>query len=803
MPRRLRVRLRSGASTAEVAVWPEPATGFRHPADLLLAGPENLATPLSRTELEMVVPDSFGERVIVALRRQLGPPLQLGLDLRRGVVLGGHADPISVRVVGATIEIRFDDRTPDEAVMATGFDESGSGAQPQTFSRTELALSRFLHMFRASRHHAALAPGAVLTVFSFSGSPLADGDRRTYSLRKDRFVLGSTTLPRTGTGAPRGLRGRAGRLFWMASIPVALPPADTREPGAVSILFVYQYLYSIGQAVGRVPGATGWVRELGFLSHAYFGGPALLNTFRVRNTGFCSDDCRIDRPHEEATLAGTPMLPTTPPTPLGPAAFPFDSRARTYTPVHHDQVRLPRRDAGPPARAHVRDPADRDPRNTDFVDSVLLAPQTFPVDAMRRALHPRAAIRVWGCSNGDYGTIFRHGAAARTVDPGENRLVDFQHSFNPHWGRPLIAQRWRVRAGDIPLMYLSDLRRSYAQAIADAFQRSCWAALPGTGANWTDGTLGGMEVPEYLASQVRPLASRLLSSPREDENRYFEFRPGPPPLVPCRLRVLVTGFGPFDTVPVNASSSLIRPLTPAVLAGAVQPPPWLETSLDVRFLPDVPVVWSCAVPGRPAPTSGGALDILAATRAHDSTLVVIVGQDSSLPPGGVRVERFARNAASALGDAGGATPASGQALVPGGPPLIESTIPRVAWIAARDALGARSATPPDYRESAGDFICNNSYYELLHEAAAGRRPSGRWVVMMHVASLTGNEADVEPMRAALVRAIAAIVEHLLWASAREGGVLPPGLTEATSSRDPDIARGVVADVPDLALRHLP
>jgi pyroglutamyl-peptidase len=803
MPRRLHVRLRSGAANSEVMVWPEPATGYRHPADMLPASAENRASALSRTEFEMVAPASFGDRVIVALRRQFGPPLQVALDLRRGVVLGGHAEPIGVRVSGATVEIRFDDRTPDEAVMATGFDESGSGATTQTFSRTELALSRFLHMFRASRHHPALAPGAVLTVFSFGGSPLADGDNRTYWLRQDRFVLGSTTLPRTGSGVPRGLRGRAGRLYWMSSMPITLP--GTRASVPASILCVYTYLHSIGQAVARVPGASGWVRELGFLSHAYFGGPALVNSFRRRADLFCSDDCRIDLPHDHLDLMTVPSLPalTTPvATPAAWLAQPGYS-SRDHALIYPNDVRLPRRDPTPlPGRMHVRDPADRDPRNTDFVDATLLdAP--LAVDTMRRALHPDAAIRVWGCSNGDYGTIFRHGASARTVDPGENRLVDFQHTFNPHWGRPVLGQRWRVRAGDIALMYLSDIRRSYAQAIAQAFQRSCWAALPGTGANWTDGALGGMEVPEYLASQIRPLASRLLGAPREDENRYFEYRPLPPPRVPFRLRVLVTGFGPFTGVPDNASSRLVRPLSPAVLAGAVQPPPWLDASIDARFLVDVPVTWSCAVPGRAAPTTGGALDILAATRAHDATLVVVVGQDSGIPAGKVRVERFARNRTTVLGDAVGATPSTGQALIAGGPQLIESTIPRAAWLAAQRALGERNFVSSDYRDSAGEFICNNSFYELLHEATIGRHASGRWVVMMHVASLAGQEGEEAPMRAALVSAIAAIVEHLMWASARENWVLPHGLMEAASSRHPDIARGVIADVPDVALRHLP
>jgi pyroglutamyl-peptidase len=157
---------------------------------------------------------------------------------------------------------------------------------------------------------------------------------------------------------------------------------------------------------------------------------------------------------------------------------------------------------------------------------------------------------------------------------------------------------------------------------------------------------------------------------------------------PARTGVLVTGFGPFPGVPVNATMELLPRL--ARVAPICFP--------DVRFTFEVlPTEWA-AGPRR--------LHLLLEEVAPDLALHFGVSPRAR----GFEVEQRARNACAATPDASGALPAGAAVCV--GPEYLPASLP-VRHIVAR--LRRRGIAAFVSRD-AGTYLCNAALYHSLLSA---------------------------------------------------------------------------------------
>jgi pyroglutamyl-peptidase len=157
------------------------------------------------------------------------------------------------------------------------------------------------------------------------------------------------------------------------------------------------------------------------------------------------------------------------------------------------------------------------------------------------------------------------------------------------------------------------------------------------------------------------------------------------------VRVLFTGFAPFDGADLNPSWEAAR------LAAA--------TPLDGFELTAVEL--PCAF--------GDSIDELRKQVARvDPDLVIAVG----LAPGraGVSVERVAVNVDDArIPDNAGNQPID-DPVVPGGPAAYFSTLPIKASVTAVRAAGI----PAEVSPTAGNYVCNHVFYGLMHLIATER-----------------------------------------------------------------------------------
>jgi pyroglutamyl-peptidase len=166
----------------------------------------------------------------------------------------------------------------------------------------------------------------------------------------------------------------------------------------------------------------------------------------------------------------------------------------------------------------------------------------------------------------------------------------------------------------------------------------------------------------------------------------------------ARTTVLITGFGPFPGVPVNATMRLLPELARA--APKLFP--------DVQFAIEVlPTEWA-AGPRR--------LQQVLAQVEPDIALHFGVSARAR----GFEIEQRARNACAATPDASGALP-SGAALHACGAEHLAASLP-VRHIVARLR---RAGIPAYVSRDAGTYLCNAALYRSLEcakdEAAAGRR----------------------------------------------------------------------------------
>jgi pyroglutamyl-peptidase len=165
------------------------------------------------------------------------------------------------------------------------------------------------------------------------------------------------------------------------------------------------------------------------------------------------------------------------------------------------------------------------------------------------------------------------------------------------------------------------------------------------------------------------------------------------PLVPNdgRTTVLLTGFGPFPSVPLNATMMLLPQLASAL--------PRLFPG--VHFITDIiPTEWAAA------PKRSKSLRI-----RTKPDLVVHFGVSSRAR--GFEIERRARNVCALAADASGATP-NDTNLNERGPELHVSRLP-VAEIVRRLRL---RDIPAFQSWNAGTYICNATLYDALEATTA-------------------------------------------------------------------------------------
>jgi pyroglutamyl-peptidase len=172
----------------------------------------------------------------------------------------------------------------------------------------------------------------------------------------------------------------------------------------------------------------------------------------------------------------------------------------------------------------------------------------------------------------------------------------------------------------------------------------------------------------------------------------------------ARTTVLITGFGPFPGVPVNATMRLLPEI------GRVAP----KLFPNVRFAIEVlPTEWS-AGPRR--------LQQVLTEVAPDLALHFGVSSRAR----GFEIEQRARNACAASPDASGVLP-TGAALRDGGAEHLPASLP-VRYIVARlRQLGI----PAFVSRDAGAYLCNAALYHSLVCAKDGSA-AGRRVGFVHI-----------------------------------------------------------------------
>ncbi|MEV5599048.1 pyroglutamyl-peptidase I [Streptomyces sp. NPDC052496] len=156
-------------------------------------------------------------------------------------------------------------------------------------------------------------------------------------------------------------------------------------------------------------------------------------------------------------------------------------------------------------------------------------------------------------------------------------------------------------------------------------------------------------------------------------------------------RILLTGFEPFDGESSNPSWE-------AVQEAAAAPPAGLELTAV-----ELPCVY-----GRSRTA------LREAVAAHDPGIVLCVGQAGGRPD--LTVERIAVNIDDArIPDVSGAQPID-ETIVPGGPAAYFAALPVKACVAAVREAGV----PASVSNTAGTFVCNHVFYDLMHLIATER-----------------------------------------------------------------------------------
>jgi pyroglutamyl-peptidase len=176
------------------------------------------------------------------------------------------------------------------------------------------------------------------------------------------------------------------------------------------------------------------------------------------------------------------------------------------------------------------------------------------------------------------------------------------------------------------------------------------------------------------------------------------------------VRVLVTGFGPFPSMPYNASTSV------ALALGDAPDTPGVDIATAV-----IPVVWATArVVARKA---------VARFQPH-AILHFGVSKRSS----GFEIETRAFNMSGRKEDQAGMVRRA-NALVRAGKPVLNATLPPLDLVRTL----RKDGFPAALSEDPGRYLCNALFYWSLHDGES----DGRLVSFVHMPALDA-EMEVEP-----------------------------------------------------------
>lgn len=201
--------------------------------------------------------------------------------------------------------------------------------------------------------------------------------------------------------------------------------------------------------------------------------------------------------------------------------------------------------------------------------------------------------------------------------------------------------------------------------------------------------------------------------------------------------LLLTGFGPFDQHPVNASGQLLE-------IGA-----WpVREHWQVRTR-TLPVSWARAWPALEAELDASVRGVVALGQADIDVL---------------QLERCARNHNGSRRDADGELPAA-ERIVPDGPDIRPARLPLTRLQRGLEA-GGHAVTVAD---DAGDFVCNHVFYRLMDHVAHHRADlQAGFVHVPEPGRMSG-----ENLRGAILVLVSEMLEHLEIAGSALGRVQPP------------------------------
>ena len=164
------------------------------------------------------------------------------------------------------------------------------------------------------------------------------------------------------------------------------------------------------------------------------------------------------------------------------------------------------------------------------------------------------------------------------------------------------------------------------------------------------------------------------------------------------IRLLLTGFGPFPGIPVNASGELVSALGQVMAAG--------RGASRIRR----PVVRTAVLPTE---WKSGPAELQRQIKAFAPDVAVHFGVASDAT--GFRLETLAANARNKLGDACGHVPRR-RLISANAPPQLLSTFPADAICQRLVAMGL----PVELSTDAGHYLCNAALFRSLSLARQGR-----------------------------------------------------------------------------------
>ena len=219
------------------------------------------------------------------------------------------------------------------------------------------------------------------------------------------------------------------------------------------------------------------------------------------------------------------------------------------------------------------------------------------------------------------------------------------------------------------------------------------------------------------------------------------------------LRALLTGFEPFGGEPVNPSALIVTAL-------AASPPAVPGLTVSAEILP----VDRVRLPSA----------LARALARHRPDAVICVGQATGRAR--VDLETLAHNAIDFRGDRdNGGHAAAGEALVPGGPATLASTLALALELPRLLAEGLPVALSRD----AGRHLCNALLYTLLHERAPVPSAFVHVPLLPEQAARRGKGEPSLPLdvsRACVAALLARLPEAL--AAARSAPPAPPAAPRA-------------------------